>query len=615
MKILPARRGNSHRKAQSISKLYMRLKSKITMYFFMLVIIPAVLTVSILYFHTRSLVGELSCSASISRISQEKEFIGKSLDELKLSIYTAASTMETSDAYYLANTSSGQRGSDILSAMIKDNFSPVQQNALSAVYVIDDNGINASYGPDSEHAAISSPASQKWFTDTASDTGGVVMLGTVQRFYSEGANKIVLSAAKSINDGTSAGSHAVLLFDFNYSILSDLLSPSDGNNASSLTGHETAERLVLDREGNILYSRDKGRLTTKADETIISAMKNGEENFIRINYSGTDYFMTFIHYTDPDWTFIDLNPASNVSDRMWLRSPLLTVTLVLFALVLLIYLGVALGLLKPINDLTAVISDYENQYPGVEGQIPLLQVRKNASASGRASDVDYLINKISSIKLSQKEAELNSLQNQINPHFLYNTLESIRGAALYHGIHEIASMSKSLSLLFRYSISERVLVSVKEELQHLENYLSIQNFRFEDKFELQYNIPPELLNYKILKLTLQPLIENSIKHGLEMKLGKGTIKIEILSLESNIKIIISDDGLGIPPKKLEELNRSLTSDKSRYTDESVRTGTGIGVMNVNSRIKLYFGEQYGLKFRDALSGTTVEITLPAVKEN
>jgi len=262
-----------------------------------------------------------------------------------------------------------------------------------------------------------------------------------------------------------------------------------------------------------------------------------------------------------------------------------------------------------------VLSDYESHFSARAGNASLLKARNAAPDIGDPSGIDYLINKISSIKLRQKEAELNSLQNQINPHFLYNTLESIRGAALYHGIQEIASMAKSLSLLFRYSISERVLVSVREELQHLENYISIQNFRFEDKFRLQYNIPPEFMDYKILKLTLQPLIENSIKHGLEMKLGKGTIKIEILQLNSNIKIVISDDGLGIPPKKLEELNRSLAGTRSGDPATVSNSGTGIGVMNVNARIKLYFGDQYGLRFREAAVGTTVEITLPAVTES
>lgn len=614
MKILPAIFSKTSRKSQSISKLYMRLKSKITMYFFLLVMIPSLLTAAILYSGTRSLIEEMSYKAAVSRISQENDYIGKRLDELKLSIYAAASTMDAADADYLSKVSSGKRSEDILSAMIRDNFQPVQQNALSAVFVISESGINAAYGPDSAQAAISSPSSQKWFADAAAASGEVIMLGTVQRFYSEGANKIVLSAAKSLTGGKSKA--AVLLFDFDYSLLSDFLAVTEANGSVTSTDQDPAVRLILDRDGNIIFCPDKRKLTTRADETLVAAIKNKNENFTRIKYNNTDYFMTFIEYPDTGWIFIDLNPSANVYGQLWQRSPLPVIALVFFGIVILIYLGVTLRLLKPINDLTAVISDYESQYPGAEGQIPLQQVRhERSSGGGRASEVDYLINKISNIKLSQKEAELNSLQNQINPHFLYNTLESIRGAALYHGIHEIASMSKSLSLLFRYSISDRVLVTVKEELQHLENYISIQNFRFEDKFALEYNIPPELMNYKILKLTLQPLIENSIKHGLEMKLGKGTIKIEILSLESNIKLIISDDGLGIPPKKLEELNRALANDKSRSTDESVRTGTGIGVMNVNSRIKLYFGEQYGLRFREALTGTTVEITLPAVKES
>ncbi len=602
MKILPVHYRKNPQKAQSISKLYMRLKSRITMYFFLLVIIPTFLTAAIMYIHTRTLIEEMAYKAAVSRISLENEYIGKCLDDLKSAIYTSADSADAADA-------------NNLPAIINDNFSPIQQKALSAVYIIDENGIKSSFGPDSAQAVISSPSSQKWFQDVAANGSAVIMLGTVQRFYSEGISKIVLSAAKSINSGSGKETQTIMLLDFNYGILSDFLKPSDENSTSGHAAQVPEERIIVDQDGNILYSPETGKLTTKADETILSAVKDTDEDFKKISYKDTDYFMTFRKYDNLNWTFIDLNPVSNVTGRLWLRSPLLTAALLVFILVLLIFVGITLGLLRPINDLTAVISDYENSFTDSKSHIPLLQVKKNSSSSSSTSDVDYLINKISSIKLSQKEAELNSLQNQINPHFLYNTLESIRGAALYHGIHEIAAMSKSLSLLFRYSISEKVLVSVKDEFQHLENYISIQNFRFEDKFELQYNIPPELMNYKILKLTLQPLIENSIKHGLEMKLGKGTIKLEILSLESNIKILISDDGLGIPPKKLEELNRALASEKSMDIGEDVRTGTGIGVMNVNSRIKLYFGEQYGLRFKETLAGTTVEITLPAVKES
>jgi two-component system sensor histidine kinase YesM len=280
------------------------------------------------------------------------------------------------------------------------------------------------------------------------------------------------------------------------------------------------------------------------------------------------------------------------------------VLLILIPVVMLVFLAASFSLLRPINELTSAISGYEG-----------LQAKTADNKLNSLSEIDHLINKVNDIRLKQKEAELNSLQNQINPHFLYNTLESIRGAALHNGLQEIASMSKALSLLFRYSISDTVLVSIKEEVQHLENYMSIQNFRYENKFDLVYSIPPELYGYKILKLTLQPLIENSIKHGLEMKLGKGVIKIDIMCLDNNIKININDNGIGIPSRKVDELNRSLAKDEyASDNDGAERTGTGIGVRNVNSRIRLYFGSQYGLKFRDVLVGTTVEITLPVVKD-
>ena len=405
----------------------------------------------------------------------------------------------------------------------------------------------------------------------------------------------------------------MILFDFGHSLLTDFLSATEsGPEQDGQSG--SSERLILDRDGYILYSREMGQLTVKASEAVLAWIGEEPEGFSRIRYDGSDYYMTYVKYPEFGWVFMDLVPVSSAAGRLWLRSPLLIACLVLFGLTYLLYPAVLLRRLKPINDLTSALSDYESHFSGGTGSSPSLQVRGPGPGSGDPAGIDHLINKISGIKLRQKEAELNSLQNQINPHFLYNTLESIRGAALYHGIPEIASMARSMSQLFRYSISERVLVSVKEELQHLENYISIQNFRFEDKFQLQYSIPPEIMDYRILKLTLQPLIENSIKHGLEMKLGKGTIKIEILRLNSNIKIVVSDDGLGMPQKKLEDLNRLLAGVKSRDTGTGTRSGTGIGVLNVNSRIKLYLAPVRP-EIQEAAVGTTVEILLPAITEH
>ncbi|HEX2947687.1 MAG TPA: sensor histidine kinase [Clostridia bacterium] len=614
MKPLRAIYSKTPSKTPKFSHLYLRLRSRFTLYFFLLIVIPYVLLSMVIYFHTRSLMEEKAYEAALTGITQEQNSIGKYVSELVLALNTFSDSLQPADQARLANSTSLVRQSAQLEKMAHDTLSTGQLKALSAVYLINSGGVRASFGTDADQAAISSPTSQQWYTDTVNDPGSVQLLGTVQRFYEKGKSKTVICAAKALGGSPGPDDAAVLLFDFDYSLLTDFLS-NTWDPSAYIPESRRSERLILDNSGNIIYCSNPGRLTTKADSTLLGAVGSGTSGYKHQNNNDEDQYLTYIKYPKFGWTFIDLKPASGVTGRIWLRSPAVTLCFILFPFIVLVYLGLSLKLLRPINELTSVISDYENQFPEGSDHTPLLSGNHAVPGMNGSTDIDFFINKIYSIKLRQKEAELNSLQNQINPHFLYNTLESIRGAALYHGITEIAAMSKALSLLFRYSISDRVLVTIKEELQHLENYISIQNFRYENKFELQYNIPPELMNYKVLKLTLQPLIENSIKHGLEMKLGKGTISIEVLVLDSNIKIIISDDGLGIPAKKLEELNRSLASEKSQAAMEGDRSSTGIGVVNVNSRIKLYFGEQYGLKFREALVGTTVEITLPAVKEN
>lgn len=612
MNLFLSRYSNTPHKTPGISRLYMKLKSRVILYFSLMVILPAAAAVLVIYLHTRSLMAQATYEASLTRLLKEYNYIGYCLEELELAIDTSVGSISYEQFAGLLKEPDDEKSRLIMKSIADNCLSPAQKKSLSAIYITDSGGIRASYGPDSDNAVISDPSSQKWYRDALDNSGEVLMLGTVQRFYTEGKSRLVLCAAKSVSFSDS--SRAVVLFDFNHSLLTDFLSAPE-RRAPSGVQPENTERLILDRDGYILYSRDAGELTAKASKHVLDGIGDEKEGFGRINYNDVNYYMTYIKDPDFNWIFIDLVPVSGATGRLWLRSPLLIAGLAVFGLIFLIFPGMLLRQLKPINDLMSVITDYEGYIPGGAANASLLHVQDTRPGMGGSSDIDFLIDKISSIKLRQKEAELNSLQNQINPHFLYNTLESIRGAALYHGLPEIASMAKSLSLLFRYSISERVLVTVKEELQHLENYISIQNFRFENKFQLQYSIPPEVMNYKILKLTLQPLIENSIKHGLEMKLGKGTIRIEILQLNSNIKIVISDDGLGMPAKKLDELNRSLASIKGRDQGTGGSSGTGIGVMNVNARIKLYFGNQYGLRFREEAVGTTVEITLPAVTDN
>jgi two-component system sensor histidine kinase YesM len=221
-------------------------------------------------------------------------------------------------------------------------------------------------------------------------------------------------------------------------------------------------------------------------------------------------------------------------------------------------------------------------------------------------------------RILMEQAEIDSLQSQINPHFLYNTLESIRGQAIVEGVDEIADMIEALSAFFRYSVSQRGrLVTLTEELKTVENYLLIQRFRFRKKIQLVLSLEEgeDLLKFTLPKLTIQPIVENAIYHGLEAKLGDGEIRIRVLVTEKRLIVHVVDDGVGMEKTKLDALNESFRSGKHSSPAGDRTSSRGIALANVNRRIKLNYGDSFGLVIYSTPDvGTDVEIVLPLIKE-
>lgn len=223
--------------------------------------------------------------------------------------------------------------------------------------------------------------------------------------------------------------------------------------------------------------------------------------------------------------------------------------------------------------------------------------------------------------LSKKQAEYLALQNQINPHFLYNTLEGIRSEALCSGMDGVADMTEALATFFRYTISNvDHLVTLEDELSNIQNYYIIQQYRFGDRLNVGVEYleedEGEVLLLRLPKLTLQPIVENSIHHGIERKVGKSNLRIKIQTTVDRLIIVISDDGQGIEKEQLDALNKKL---RSTCLDDVMQTKGkqgGIAIVNVNNRIKLLFGDEYGIYIYSTVGvGTDVTITLPKVKES
>ena len=227
-------------------------------------------------------------------------------------------------------------------------------------------------------------------------------------------------------------------------------------------------------------------------------------------------------------------------------------------------------------------------------------------------ELKRLINENYIQNLEKREAELNALQSQINPHFLYNTLESINSIASVYRCQEICDISQRLGEMFRYSINigRSEFTTLDKEIEHIRNYIFIQKIRFKDKFEVYYDIPDELRYMKTLKFILQPIVENSLYHGFEGKNTKGNLEVSACIESHNLILKIKDDGKGMTDEQLDSLNDYVS-------DMSVKIGNNdkrsIGIRNVNARIKLAYGDSYGIIIRSRQNiGTHVIVTLPVL---
>lgn len=216
-------------------------------------------------------------------------------------------------------------------------------------------------------------------------------------------------------------------------------------------------------------------------------------------------------------------------------------------------------------------------------------------------------------KLNILDAQMKSLEARINSHFLFNTLESINSMAEIDENENIATMSLALGNMFRYAIkTPSEIVTLEDELRHVKDYIAIQSIRFSNRFSLVLDIPKELYQEKVLKLILQPLVENSFYHGLSYCTAGDKITIHAEKKESILNITVSDNGQGMSPETLEEL-RSKLSEEASFTELGHRNKQGIGLKNIHSRIELYYGKGYGLTFfSEQNRGTSITIRIPVL---
>ena len=363
---------------------------------------------------------------------------------------------------------------------------------------------------------------------------------------------------------------------------------------------------LMDREGNIVYHPQQQLLYAglKSEDTeALAALEDGD-------YADDTVIYCLASVEGSDWravgvSYVDELVNRNVNDMIRLSCLLAVVVLgaaLLTSWLLFRFLG------RPLRGLASAMESFESDadhfaYKPVGGTREVQEL---------SDSFEHMVLRIQELRTTVREEEINlrktelkALQAQINPHFLYNTLDSIAWMCEQGRNADAVRMVHALARLFRISISRgHELIPIAKEIEHAESYLQIQMYRYKNQFTYDFDVDPDCLSYYCNKITLQPIIENSINHGLDLMVDEGRIDVLVRQDGDDIVFSVRDNGVGMSEEQIEAIMQHGPTDR-----------TGIGIKNVNDRLKIYFGKSYGLHITSEPDiGTCVEIRMPKIKE-
>lgn len=349
-------------------------------------------------------------------------------------------------------------------------------------------------------------------------------------------------------------------------------------------------------------------LETNASVTELRLDPTESQGYRVVTMGGKKVFMTYLPSSYTDWTYVNVIPFNKIFQKMEsAKQTVLIIYCIMYLVVILLALGFSRGITGPIERLSAKMKRV--QLGHFEYEEPYDQDLPKDEAGQLQRDFRIMVQRIEELitenyvkQLVIKDTEFKALQAQINPHFLYNTLESINWSAKLNGQHQISLMVESLGALLRSSISlKEPLISLDHEIHIINSYITIQKIRFEERLNFHMDVPSELIHCQVPKLSLQPLVENAVNYGVEQMIDPCTIRVRAHIQDGDLIVTVEDDGPGMDQPFLEQWEQGLVKPK----------GSGLGMKNIDERIKLLFGETFGLTVQsDRFYGTKVSLRLP-----
>lgn len=426
----------------------------------------------------------------------------------------------------------------------------------------------------------------------------------IQNLFDDGTHRyywvISLSRVVELTDN-GVSQLGVLLVDMDYSAISRMMNQIN-------TADNGQYYYLCDSRGEIIYHPQQIQISDGIISEDSEAVAKYKDGVYDLTFRGEQrkVIVNTISYTG--WKLVGVIPYDALSaGTINIRYFIILIILLMAMMLVLINRVVALRISSPILKLNDSVKEYEagetpEIYIGGSSEIRHLGL----SIQNSYEQIDTLMKKIVLEQNERRKSEFEALQSQINPHFLYNALESITWMIEGERNDEAVFMISQLAKLFRISLSKgRTVISIRDELQHAQSYMNIQMIRYKNTFSVVFDVEPSVYSYCIVKLVLQPLLENAINYGVEGMDDSGEIRVSGREENGTVILSVSDNGFGMS----EEQGSLVMAGSSR----SHKHGSGVGLVNINNRIQILFGKEYGLRIKsEPDEGTTVSIHIPAI---
>ncbi|OIB02900.1 C50 carotenoid epsilon cyclase [Paenibacillus sp. LC231] len=576
------------------------IQSRIASSFVMLVLFTALLLIFISYRLSESAVRETAESYTSELINQVNANIQTYITGMK---DISLATMNNPNVReYLVSADELQPAElAILKAKISEYFHSIRvsRKDIASINIFGAGGSFISDRAEAEPNPYIVLSEQPWYRQAKENKGQTVISSSHVQPVIKGEYRWVVSLSRELSGMNSSNGLGILLIDLNFKVINDMLSKLDLGNRGYV--------FVIDRQGRIVYHPQQQLLYSNLKTERLEQVLQDKQGGFVVKEGGASRIYS-IKDTDFGWKIVGVFYENELVDNK--KQMQLS-----FAIAGVLCLGVGVLFSVVISrNLTRPIKKLQDKMMEVEkGNFDIrVPVGHSREISGLARSFNVMVLKVKELmdqivieQEIKRKSELNALQAQINPHFLYNTLDSIIWMAESKKHDEVILMTSALARLFRASLSKgREMIPIATEVEHITNYLKIQQMRYQDKIRFTLDMDRELYPYLTLKVLLQPLVENAIYHGIKNKEGPGTITITGRLQDDRIRFQVMDDGIGMDRSKVETLLISTGSQHSRNS---------VGIANVHQRIQLYFGAEYGLSYTsEPGAGTIVTVLIPAV---